>query len=133
MTKGVILDTNAAVADATEYMVQNSRIAAFGGVKHSIKPIAIGDYVFLFAKGQGVIAAAQVTGDLADDGPDTCYMPVDFIIKPRIIAGKLVAVPAKQIKQLCGRNFFWAKTVKSPYLTLSESDLLLDTLINRCG
>lgn len=127
--KGVILDTNASVKDASAYMVNNSRIAAFGKVKHSIKPINIGDYVFLFAKGRGLIAAASVTGELDYDGDNTCFKPVKFIFKPKYINDKPVALPVKQIKELLGRNFFWAKTVKSPYLSVDESEIMLNAIM----
>jgi len=37
-------------------------------------------------------------------------------------------MPASQIKKVTGRNFWWAKTLKYPYLDREESNNLLEEL-----
>jgi hypothetical protein len=37
-------------------------------------------------------------------------------------------MPVSQIKKVTGRNFWWAKTLKYPYLDREESNNLLEEL-----
>lgn len=131
MSKGAILDTNASVKDATKYMLTQQRVAAFGKVKDCIKDLTIGDTVFLYLKGVGVIAAATATSTMQNADEHTNYCDVEFIAlpKPTSTASKpYLGISAKQIKELLNRNFFWAKTLKSPYLSERETQLLLKQL-----
>lgn len=124
MTKGAILDTNASVQDATDYMVKNNRVAAFGKIKDCIKNLELGDFVFLYKKGVGIIAAAKITSALKADDDNTCYMDVEFLLTPE----QAKPLTAAQVKTLLGHGFFWAKTLKAPYLTVQESEVLLAAL-----
>lgn len=122
--KGAILDTNASVKDATDYMLANNRIAAFGKVKDCLKPLVISDTVFLYRTKVGIISAAKVTSLMKADGDNTCYCDVDFLITP----DQAAPISASNVKQLLGHGFFWAKTLKAPFLTPSETKILLTAL-----
>lgn len=131
MSKGAILDTNASVKDATEYMLTQQRVTAFGKVRDCIKDLTIGDTVFLYLKGVGVIAAAKVASTMQSADENTNYCDVEFIALPKstTTASKpYLGISAKQVKELLNRNFFWAKTLKSPYLSEPETQLLLKQL-----
>jgi hypothetical protein len=124
--KGVIFDTcGTHIEDSIWYMVEGNRVAAFGSQKHVVNYLSKGDTVFLYHKWEGIVAAARVTGKVKEDTAwNACYREVEWLTSPPDKSG-YVAMPASEIKAIMGRDFYWAKTIKTPHLSKSDSDTLL--------
>ena len=126
--KGVLFDTNKSYGkDSIWYMIEKSRVAAFGDAGKFIGHIYRGDIVFFSHKGCGLVAAAEVKGDIKDE-PDTRYRDVEFITPIPKKEEDLTAMPFKKVSLFTGKNFFWARTIKVPYLSKEEADNLVEEL-----
>ena len=93
---------------------------------HSLRK---GDIVFLYHKGHGIVAAGQVKSGVKEDVPaDAMYCDLKWLT-PKPTKGKaLKAMPVSQIRQVTGRNFWWAKTMKAPSLNKEDAAHLLEKL-----
>ena len=131
--KGVLFDTNRSYdEDAIWEMMEKARVAAYGDIKHVIEYLNPRDIVFYCHKGVGVIAAAEVTGPpRSEDDKDEEYRDVRFLTPvPSRDKGiqRERAMTAAQVSQVTGRTFFWARTIKFPYLDQNEGQKLLTEL-----
>lgn len=128
--KGVIFDTNRSWdEDAIWYMFENCRVAAFGDAMHSVERLAAGDLVFLSHRWTGLVGAGRVrSGPAKLDGEETMYRDLEFLTPVPERSGSLRAMPFRRVSETTGRTFFWARTIKVPYLQLDEADVLLDQL-----
>ena len=129
--KGVLFDTNSTYReDWIGYMMKRNRVAAFGDAKRFVKHINAGDIVFFSHRGSGIVAAAKVRpGPVrADDEEDALYRDVEFITPFPHRETDLKAMPFKRIREITGKSFYWARTIKVPYLSISESNVLVDEL-----
>ena len=129
--KGVLFDTNQSYdEDAIWEMMEKARVAAYGNIKHVIEYLNREDIVFYWHKGVGVIAAAKVTGPpRSDDDNEEMYRDVEFLTSvPSRDKGIQRAMTAAQVSQVTGSTFFWARTIKVPYLDWGKSETLLDAL-----
>jgi hypothetical protein len=127
--KGVLVDTCAThEQDALGYMVDGDRVAAFGNRAGLVDHISGNDYVFLYHKGVGVIGAgvANARVEACPHWSGARFRRLDWIVKPRL--EKLCGLSTGEIRQVVGHNFFWARTLKTPYLTTAESKLLVEAL-----
>ncbi len=130
LTKGVIFDTNLSYnEESIWYMCDRNRVAAFGSIKGIVHSFNKGDVVFLYHKGHGIVAAGEVKSDVKDDAPaDAMYRDLKWLT-PKPTKGKpLKFMSVAQIKQLTGRNFYWAKTMKPPFLNKEDAAHLLGKL-----
>jgi hypothetical protein len=128
--KGVIFDTNLSYnEESIWYMCDGARVAAFGTIKGIISSFNKGDIVFLYHKGMGIIAAGEVKSEMKEDAPaDAMYRDLKWLT-PKPTKGRAAkAMSVAQIKQVTGRNFFWAKTMKAPYLDKEDTAQLLEEL-----
>jgi len=128
--KGVLFDTNKSYDEKSlRYMLNNSRVAAFGGVKHVVNYLNEKDTVFLYHKGIGIVAAGVVISSVKKDGNETLYRDIKLLtnLPPENDEGKY-SLSASEIKKELGKNFFWARTIKSPYLSPKEVKTLLKAL-----
>lgn len=128
--KGVIFDTNLSYdEDGIWYMCDGSRVAAFGGIKGIVHSFSNGDIVFLYHKGQGIVAAGEVRSDVKKDNDwDALYRDLKWLTTKPKKGGPLKALSAAEIKTVMGFNFWWAKTMKPPFLNKEESSKLLEAL-----
>lgn len=128
--KGVIFDTNRSFDEnSIWYMCENNRVAAFGSVKGIIKSLRKRDRVFLYHAGEGIVAAGEVKGEAKEDpAMDALYCDLNWLTGKPSKGSPYTSVPAWQIKQITQRNFYWATTMKTPYLSIVESQTLLDAL-----
>lgn len=134
--KGVIFDTNLSYdADGIWYMCENSRVAAFGDQMEIVKYLKKNDIVFLYHKNQGIIAAGKVTSNKVteDEGEEALYHGLEWMTAKPTRGVPYKFMPASKIKKVLDRNFFWARTIKTPYLSSSESETLLKALIKVVG
>jgi hypothetical protein len=131
--KGVLFDTNRSWdEDAIWQMMERNWVAAYGDVKYVVDGLQPRDIVFYSHKWEGLIAAAEVTGPARDDGPDTRYRPVRFLTPiPNREQGIIRRMPFPEVSSVTGKSFFWARTIKVPYLTREEANRLLEALKQR--
>ena len=128
--KGVIFDTNLSYdEDGIWYMCEGSRVAAFGGIKGIVHSFIKGDIVFLYHKGQGIVAAGEIKGDVKEDEDwDALYRDLKWLTTKPKQGDTVKALSAAEIKTVMGFNFWWAKTMKPPFLNKEESTRLLEAL-----
>ncbi|MGE0278977.1 MAG: hypothetical protein AB7R40_26590 [Nitrospiraceae bacterium] len=125
-TKGVLFDTNRSWnEDSIWYMMENSRVAAFGDAKRFVEYIHPGDIVFFSHKWVGLVAAAKVkNGHVRAPEEETLYRDVEFITPIPRRGEALRGMPFGVVAEVTGKSFFWARTIKVPYLTKDEAENL---------
>ena len=107
-------------------MMEKRRVAAYGDVKHVVGYLNPKDVVFFSHKWVGVVAAAEVLpGPVKREGEQEEYREVKFLTAVPSRGSDLRAVTAAQVSQVPGRTFFWARTIKVPYLDRDETQKLL--------
>lgn len=124
--KGVIFDTNRSWdEDAIWYMMENSRVAAFGDAKRFIECVYADDIVFFSHKWVGLVAAARVNkGEIKSPDSNSVYREVTFITPIPKRGETLKAMPFKKVAEVTGKSFYWARTIKVPYLSKEEAENL---------
>lgn len=132
--RGVLFDTNRTYSEkAVWYMIHNLRVAAFGDSRKFAGSVKPGDIVFLSHRGQGIIAAGRVKkGKVKEDKREKAlYRDIEFLT-PQPTKGPdghpERAMPFAQVSQIVNRNFYWAATLKTPFLSQYEAALLLEAL-----
>lgn len=145
--KGVLFDTN-----RTHYcmctivdMLNNNKVSAYWDKRYFASYLNKGDYVLYYLKGRGVIAAGTVTSEQPKDidieenkkekidEHHESYHEVNIEV-PKIHNKKdfdennLRCISAKELKELLGKNFFFARTIKVPYLTMKETEIIIKEL-----
>jgi hypothetical protein len=129
--KGVLFDTNSSYDKNSIWeMIEQSRVAAYGDIKEVVKYLKPKDIVFFSHKGVGIVAAARVLlGPVKEDGPDENYRKVKFLTPiPKRDQGIQKRMPFSQVSQVTGKSFYWARTIKNPYLNREEAEHLLAEL-----
>jgi len=131
--KGILFDTCGRLYNDDDrtiwYMLENDRAAAFEA-DGNVDPLCEGDYVFLYHRDLGAVAAGIVCSDIKHDRPrDAVYRDIKWLTpKPTRAEGLNHSLPAKRIKEIVGHNFYFPITVKKPFLTVAESELLIAAL-----
>ena len=128
--KGVLFDTNRSYdKDSIWYMMENNRVAAFGDAKRFINYVYSGDIVFFSHKWAGLVGAATVkNGAIKSPDSNTLYRDVTFITPVPKKGGSINAMPFKKVSEITGKKFFWARTIKVPYLSKGEAENLAKEL-----
>lgn len=124
--KGVLFDTNRSWDEnSIWYMMENSRVAAFGEAKRFVEYVYPGDIIFFSHKWTGLVAAAKVKKDdiIASD-EETLYREVEFITPIPKKGETIKAMPFRKVSEITGKSFFWARTIKVPYLSKDEAENL---------
>ena len=111
-------------------MFENNVIAAWGSAKRYLDAFQRGDYVFYYKSGAGVIAVGTIADgtpmEIEDDGKQ---LPVAMIVSAKQLEnGQWVAIPASEIHEKLGHQFFYASTRKVPFLTAEECQTLITAL-----
>lgn len=129
--KGVLFDTNRSYdEDAIWDMLEMNRVAAYGDAKRFVHYLSPGDIVFLSHKWTGVVAAGKVRNTsvkLLDD-KDGLYRDVEFLTPVPQRSGSPRGMPFRKVSEYTGKSFYWARTIKVPYLSRSEADALVSAL-----
>jgi hypothetical protein len=128
--KGVLFDTNRSYnEDSIWEMMEKNRVAAYGDIKYVVDYLNPKDIVFFSHKWVGIVAAAEVIGPAKDDGTEERYRDVKFLTPiPVKTTGIPKFMPFSQVSSVTGKSFFWARTIKVPYLSREEAQLLLTEL-----
>lgn len=127
LAKGVLFDTNRSWDEqAIWYMFENQRVAAFGDAKNCVAALHPGDLVFLSHPQLGVVGAAKVRkGNVKAVSTEELYRDVEFITPVPKKGERIHAMPFSRVTEFTGKSFFWARTIKVPYLSKNEADQLL--------
>ncbi len=128
--KGVLFDTNKSYNSNSIWdMFEKSRVAAYGETQYVIDYLKPNDIVFYSHKGTGIVGAAKVISGVKQDGSEEKYCDVEFLTPiPNRNTGVLKKMSFKKVSQVTGKSFFWARTIKVPYLSQEESSLLIEEL-----
>lgn len=128
--KGVLFDTNRSYDEnAIWAMMEKARVAAYGDIKYVVEYLNPRDVVFFYHKGFGVVAAGEVLeGKPRSEGDEEEYRDVRFLTPVPIRESEIRAITAAQVSQITGKTFFWARTIKVPYLGRDETQKLLNEL-----
>jgi hypothetical protein len=128
--KGVLFDTNRSYdEDAIWEMMENNRVAAYGDNQDVVEYLQPKDLVFFSHKWVGLIAAAEVIGPVKSDGENEKYRDIRFLTPiPLRDEGLKCFMSFSQVSQVTGKSFFWARTIKVPYLNRDEAMNLLAEL-----
>ncbi len=128
--KGILFDTNRSWnEDSVWEMMEKKRVAAYGDIKHVIEYLNQKDIIFYYHKGDGIIAAAEVIGQPKLEGEDEAYRDVKFLTPvPNQDRGIRHKMLPSQVSEVTGKTYFWARTMKVPYLNKNEAQLLLSEL-----
>lgn len=129
-TKGVLFDTNRSYNEnSIWYMMENECVAAFGDAKRFVDYIYPGDTVFFSHVGTGIVAAAKVSpGAVQSPEPDTRCRDVTFLTPTPARGDDYRAMPFNMVSEITGKSFFWARTIKVPYLRADEAACLAQEL-----
>ena len=129
--KGIMFDTNISYSDTNESeMILGNKIAAYGDAKRYIDSFRKDDYALFYSKGRGIIAVGQIVTDTPTEVGDEKYHSVRMIV-PENFNGDVKALPAlspNEIKTILKRNFYWASTIKTPFLTGTQVEMLIREL-----
>ena len=129
--KGVLFDTcESYFPESIWYMCERNRVASFGDQIHVVNYLNKNDIAFLYHKGWGIVAAGRVvSGVKADTAEEAQYRDLEWLTaKPQKTGGDLQAMSAAKVKEVLEHGFFWARTIKYPYLSKAESEKLLKAL-----
>lgn len=129
--KGILFDTNKTRSPNDIWdMFENGKVSAHGGAKNCVKSFKTGDYVFYYHIGWGVVGAGKIKSSEVKENKseDEMYMDVDLLTPAVKCESDLKCVSVAELRKLLGKNFFWAKTTKVPYLSVDESEKVLEFL-----
>lgn len=129
--KGVILDTNRTYHEnGIWHMLEKNRASIWGDAQSFIWSLKKNDFVFLSHKHVGVVAAGQVTSHPKfDEEEEEGYVSVKWLTKvPTRETGFGNYLPFYKVTELLEHGFYWARTLKAPYLDAEESSILIDAL-----
>ena len=111
-------------------MMENCCVAAFGDAKRFVEYVYPGDTVFFSHRWEGLVAAAKVKNSpVRTLDSNTLYRDVEFITPVPERNKELKAMPFGKVSEVTGKSFFWARTIKVPYLSVSEADHLVKELV----
>lgn len=129
--KGIMFDTNISYSNTNEYeMISGNKISAYGDARRYIDSFRKNDYALFYSKGRGIIAIGRIISELPSEIGDEKNHSVKMIV-PEKFDGDVKALPALspyEIKTILKRNFYWASTIKTPFLTGTQVEALVREL-----
>ena len=129
--KGIMFDTNKSFSkDNEDEMFNGNYIAGYGDAQRYIKSFNKDDYVLYYSKGIGVIAIGKIKSTDQIDVTDGKALTVDLIVAPQksCKSNKYIALSPAEIKDLLKHNYYFASTIKTPFLNEGEVNKLIDAL-----
>lgn len=128
--KGIMFDTNKSFSDTSEkYMLENSRVSAWGNAQKYIHSFNKGDYVFFYSKSKGIIAIGKIKSDKTFESGNESYREVEPIVFPESYDEQSMAyISPREIKDELHKSFYFASTIKLPFLSEDDSKILISLL-----
>jgi hypothetical protein len=104
--RGVIFDTDSGRdVSRLKAMVEKRRISAYGDRRDALLGISQGDVVFYSFVTGGLVAAARVTGDRAQDDGDECYWNVEFLTPVPTRFDLISIMSLDKVAEATGKSF----------------------------
>lgn len=141
LRKGVLFDTNRTwdyLRQEGGYgclrdMLTNGRVAAYGDRKEAVQCFRRDDYVFYSHVGRGIVGAARVRGRAIQkianpEYEQEWYWDVEVLTPVPADFTSIRAMNFGEVTSLLGKAFFWARIDKYPYLSIEESERLVEEL-----
>lgn len=132
--RGIMFDTNLSFsADDEADMLQSNSVRAFGNSMRYVKSFRKGDYVLYYSRGKGIVAIGEITSELPEVVPDGLSHSVHPIV-PRSFSDAINRpqyLSPREIKKLLSRDFYWASTIKVPFLNGNQTDALITALSHK--
>ena len=132
--KGIIFDTNKTYNSKAVFdMMKNEKISAYGDARKFIDYFKKNDYVLYYHKGFGIIAIGQIISEKPQENKEN----KERFHKVKILTTKIENekemkfLKPSEITQILEKNFYYASTVKKPYLTIEEVKSLEDELLRK--
>lgn len=102
--KGVLFDTNASYSEESVWeMMEEERVAAYGGAKRFVDHIERGDLVFFYHKGTGIVAAGRVKGlyrkQVTRNGTETLNSSLRYRIERMEFGGLCRRVKSRRLRE----------------------------------
>lgn len=129
--KGIMFDTNLSYSlDDEAKMLQAYSVCAFGNSMRYLNCFRKGDCVLYYSKGKGVVAIGKIITDqpkAITDGLSHSVSPIvpqnfmDAVNDPKYLS-------PREIKNLLSKGFYWASTIKTPFLNNEQIDVLVSAL-----
>lgn len=128
--KGVLFDTNRSYDENSIWeMFEKKRVSAYGKVSYFADYVHPKDIIIYSHRYDGIVAAAEVIGPVKNDGPEEKYHDVRFLTPiPTRKEGITKAMPFSKVSEITRKTFFWARTIKVPYLTADEAGKIVKEL-----
>lgn len=129
--KGILFDTNRSYdEDSVWDMFAKSKISAYGNASRYINSFNKGDYVLYYHKGWGVIGAGIIKTPTVreDTSKEELYHTVDLLTPAIKDESEIRNISASDLCELLGKNFYFASTIKSPYLSVEEAEKVIGEL-----
>ena len=135
--KGILFDTNKSYDEAAVWdMFDKSKVSAYGEAVDEVRRFQQGDYVFYYHKGVGVIGAGIIDSPRVFEDPtkEERYRSVKLLTPKLQQDSKIKSLSASDLRKILNdRGFYYAATVKVPYLSADDSLLLVNVLRKRYG
>ena len=127
--RGILFDTNLSYdTDAIWDMFKGNKISAYDERSRCVGYFNKNDYVFYYHKGYGVVAAGRICDNKPHTNKGEAYRKVEFLTPKPECEKDLRGVAPSELFRLLGKGFYYASTVKRPYLDKEESERLVDRL-----
>lgn len=134
MTKGIMFDTNKSYSEtATFDMLTADKISAYDRAGKYIDSFNVGDIVFYYIKGRGIVAAGEICSETmqCEYYESTEKYKMVKILTPLNMPKnevELKCISPSRIKKLLDRNFYWASTIKTPFLDKEQCECIIAEL-----
>jgi hypothetical protein len=135
--KGVFFNTNRAYdyrdSGCLQDMLAKRRVAAYGDRKEAVLCLQTGDYVFYSHNGTGIVGAAIVKGHSVhkaanEEYGEEWFWNVELITPAPTDFSSLPKMTFREVSNLLGQGFFWARIDVRPYLSSAQSESLIKEL-----
>lgn len=129
-----MFDTNKSYDESEIWdMFVNSKVSAYGGANHFVERFNKGDYVLYYHVGWGVVGAGKIKTGTQVGNKDTneLYRKVELLTPVIKNESEICNISPKEIKRLLNKNFWWSSTVKTPYLSVEEAEILIKALLEK--
>ena len=129
--KGIIFDTNATYDSESVWdMFKHHKISAYGDASNFVYRFNKNDYVLYYQIGYGVIGAGQIIDSKVYDNKDAeeKFRKVKLLTPEIKSLDEICCISPSELTEITGKNFYYASTVKSPYLSEEDAKAVIDEL-----
>ncbi len=134
--KGILFDTNRRYGkDDIWDMLKNSKVSAYGDAAGCVDRFRKNDYVLYYHVGMGVVAAGIITDGEANpnEAKNEKFRKVKLLTPVVESEEELKSISASELGRMLDKTFCYVRTVKTPYLSAKEAELVIEELKRRYG